>query len=661
MGNKSIRIRTTPGGNDKYLTLKLENDVDFFEVLSLKISQKDIYGSFNSDYGVIVGRVIANGGVGIPNAKVSVFIPLSDDDKSNSEITTVYPYTSPRDKDLNGVKYNLLPRVAVNNPFLVEGEYSPKVPVGTFPTKEEITTNPTFLSVYQKYYKFTTVTNQSGDYMIVGCPVGIQTVHMSCDITDIGKFSMSPSTMIQNLGYSPNLFTENGTKIKFSTDLETLPNVETQEIAVDVRPFWGDSSTFEIGITRQDFKLRAYLQGSFTIFGASFTDGEVSTWGQNDFASGDQDREMWRQNNDAGINISIGDKRIGKLSPVVAYYPNSVSDDQIASGSVNTTTQILVLDPSEYVFNNENGKFIFQLSCNRKKIITDEFGSEVVVSNDDQTGIFSEFNGMIFFSYDDTLSVPNFGQIAGGNFDNHTFFSQRWKFKIPQTAPPDQCLNKGDNETFNENWRKQSKSFVNGKIYSVAKFHWLSYADSPPDTDFPSYNDPSLDPFWNTGIISTAPDALDTNPLYQFPTNSGTVFGGEWMNFLLYFPQFTYYIRNQELERHSNNNPTYNNSTRYYFNDNSQKLVGGLLNTKNYLRNDFHQTTFIEIPREDVLNILNHTLDGSCTLGFKNTDSPFDLNPLIGDYKGNDSTKFFYKGLGAAADIFLFLREKNII
>ena len=40
--NKSIRLKTTPGGEDKNLSIKLEQNFDFLEVLSLKISQKDL-------------------------------------------------------------------------------------------------------------------------------------------------------------------------------------------------------------------------------------------------------------------------------------------------------------------------------------------------------------------------------------------------------------------------------------------------------------------------------------------------------------------------------------------------------------------------------------------------------------------------------------------
>ena len=83
---------------------------------------------FNADYGVLVGRVIANGGIGIPNAKISIFIPLSDEDADNGEITSIYPYKTPRDKNYEGKRYNLLPRVSKNRPQ--HGIISPKQPFG---------------------------------------------------------------------------------------------------------------------------------------------------------------------------------------------------------------------------------------------------------------------------------------------------------------------------------------------------------------------------------------------------------------------------------------------------------------------------------------------------------------------------------------------------
>ena len=78
--NKSQRILFNTGitNSDKYINVQLEQDVNTIEFLSMNIDTKDIYQNFNADYGVLIGRVVANGGIGIPNAKISIFIPLNE-------------------------------------------------------------------------------------------------------------------------------------------------------------------------------------------------------------------------------------------------------------------------------------------------------------------------------------------------------------------------------------------------------------------------------------------------------------------------------------------------------------------------------------------------------------------------------------------------------
>jgi len=53
--SKSYRIRTTPGEGNGYLKVNvdLNQNYDFLEILSLKISQKDEYQNFCADYGVV--------------------------------------------------------------------------------------------------------------------------------------------------------------------------------------------------------------------------------------------------------------------------------------------------------------------------------------------------------------------------------------------------------------------------------------------------------------------------------------------------------------------------------------------------------------------------------------------------------------------------------
>ena len=73
---KKIRINTNVN-EDKIVHVNLTQDVNFFEILSLTIGQDKLYKVDKSNYGVVVGRVLANDAFGIPNARVSVFVELT--------------------------------------------------------------------------------------------------------------------------------------------------------------------------------------------------------------------------------------------------------------------------------------------------------------------------------------------------------------------------------------------------------------------------------------------------------------------------------------------------------------------------------------------------------------------------------------------------------
>jgi hypothetical protein len=240
---KSYRIRTQVG-IDKAIKVNLQQDFESINILSLKILQSDVYNRQCSDYGVIVGRVFVNGGLGLPNARVSIFIPLSDEDALNPVISELYPYQSISDVSADGYRYNLLPK---------ESSYDGHVATGTFPTKEEVLLDQSYIEVYDKYYKFTTRTNESGDYMIFGVPLGSQTVFMDCDLSDIGCFSFGPQDLIQ-----AGMATENqvdGNKFKSSTNLSELPQIKTLNKIIEIAPLWGEPEICQLGITRADFDL----------------------------------------------------------------------------------------------------------------------------------------------------------------------------------------------------------------------------------------------------------------------------------------------------------------------------------------------------------------------------------------------------------------------
>ena len=259
--SKSIRVRTTPNGGDKYLKVNIEQDFDFIEILSLKLSQEDVYNRYCSNYGVVVGRVIANEGFGISNCKVSVFIPLDEDDENDSDIAGKYPFKNITDKDSDGVRYNLLQNDIESNDICF-------TPVGTLPTKREVLDNDTELEIHKKYYKYTTTTNDAGDFMLFGVPTGNHTLQVDVDLSDVGIVSQRPYDYITQ-GESEKRF-DSPTKFKKDKDLDKLTQIKSIRQGVNVQPFWGDKDSCDVGISRVDFDLKKKIIPSAIFMGSIF-------------------------------------------------------------------------------------------------------------------------------------------------------------------------------------------------------------------------------------------------------------------------------------------------------------------------------------------------------------------------------------------------------
>ena len=490
--SKVYRIRTTTGQeNNEYLKVPIDltQNYDHLEILSLKISQKDDYQNFCSDYGVVAGRVIVNSGFGVPNVKVSIFVPVQDSDLEDPVKSAIYPYTEPfpDQKNRNGIRYNVLPK---------NQQSFDHTPVGTFPKKREILDDTTTLEIYEKYYKYTTTTNAAGDYILFGVPVGDHFLHYDMDISDIGFISVRPFELIDENGYSEDLF-KNRFKYKGSNNLDKLPQIFSENIPIRVEPYWCDSLSVgsALGINRVDIEPNIEITPTAIFMGSIFTDDEKDSLNKNCKPA----REM------------------GKLNEVIT-----------GSGSIEAIRRTVDGNIETFSFNDnsidDNGNWSVLVPMNIRKVVTDEFGN-LVPSPDGIKGIATEGDYRFRISMDATSTdkklrerakylVPNtnnnfnFGEYSQKDLKKSQIFTINEQLSDITDSTPYQ-----DDITNQYNYLEEFFPFRWKKVYTVKQY--IGRMQKTPDVTFNGktfYGDEAR------GFIGIK-DIINAEGVNKFPTN----------------------------------------------------------------------------------------------------------------------------------------------
>ena len=405
---KSYRIRTQPGV-DKSIQIKLDQDFEFLEILSLKILQSDIYTRLCSDYGVVVGRVLTNGGTGLPNAKVSVFIPISEVDQQNPIISELYPYKTLEDLNVDGYRYNLLP---------YKPSYTGHAATGTFPERDDILTDFSLVEVYNNYYKYTTKTNESGDYMIFGVPTGEQTIIMDVDLSDIGCFSLTPQDLINSGLAGEGQF--DGNKFKTSSNLRELPQIITLNKIVEIQPLWGEPEVCLLGITRVDFDLTA--SSNINIQPTSvFLGSVIST------ANEDSLKKSCKPKLNTGnmCDLVAGPGQILAIRQTIDVDANG--DPVLETYKIEQDGKII----------DGDGTWLINLPMNLDYITTNEFG-EQVISNNPKIGIPTKAKYRFKVKWQNEQGLQN--NFMRGNYLIPNVKEHGWNSNDPDTDPFDPTL-----------------------------------------------------------------------------------------------------------------------------------------------------------------------------------------------------------------------------
>lgn len=438
--NTTYRIRTTVNdhglekGETPCLRVPLQQTFNTLEILSLKLNQTNTYKFYTADYGVIVGRVYANGGFGVPNAKISVFIEVGDDDNLQSRL--LYNYRDTNSVNRDGVQYNLLPDSVDSACHQV---------VGTFPNKRLVLDNNDVIEVFDKYWKYTTTTNASGDYMLFGIPTGQQTLHVNLDLSDCGVLSQRPRDLIGQ-GYNINQF-ESPNKFKQSTNLKSLAQVYSEDRGLYVYPYWGETneSGDEIAITRCDIEIAYKFEPTCIFMGSVITDKGSNAIGKN----------------------CTGDDKVGKMSDLAT-----------GEGFIEMIRKTIDGRVEEFPIRGNrlidgDGVFCYQIPMNLDYVTTDEFGN-MVPTDDPEKGIPTRTRVRFRISMDEAPSgatarkrcrylVPNNPRIDKDNSGNLVEETERLN--------PDFTLNHQVDYEFGSSTKDESyRDLFWNKVYTVKNY-----------------------------------------------------------------------------------------------------------------------------------------------------------------------------------------------
>jgi hypothetical protein len=438
-------------GKDQVVKVELKQDFDLLEILSLKFTQKEVYTSLCADYGVVCGRIIVNNGLGVPNAKVSIFVPLTLEDEQDQVISTLYPYKSTGDVNENNYRYNLLPS---------RRQHSGHEPTGTFFDQGDILGREEYLEVYEKYYTYTVKTNDSGDFMIWGVPLGTQVLHVDVDLSDIGCFSLRPYDFMKQ-GLGEDAF-KNTYTFKSSPDLASLPQIVSFDKTIEVYPFWGDLDLCEIGITRTDFDLTdkgVKIEPKAFIIGGTYTDTVKNSLNKNCQPRRKMGRKCDLTTKSGTIeSIRFTNKKDTNNRPLLERYE---IDEDIP----------------------EDGGFVMEVPMNSEYIYTNEFG-ENEITNEPNKGIPTAACYRFRFSIDDqgndrvrktaSYLVPNIREYSTDK-DKSYAFSTSWD-DYPASAV---STNSDRGILYNQSGQYFPRDYfyrlTYNKVYTISSFQNIHY------------------------------------------------------------------------------------------------------------------------------------------------------------------------------------------
>ena len=364
----------------------------------------------------------------------------------------------------------------------------------------------------EKYYKYTVTTNESGDFMIFGVPVGQHDIIMDFDLFDTNSFELTANDLVEqsslngsieelrNLLISNSLDVQESTinrnkipnfiylgnnnfEVEVKSNIDEMPNIFHQVKQITVSPFWGDDDFCDVGITRCDFNIDFKYTPTAIFFGYVHSASNGFTI-NSDYSYDITDRRPEIHAKNEALGYETGDLYPLQQMEIVVYR----LDENLNEGSKK---RIGVFPASLY-----NGIFRISLPMYMDYYITNEFG-DLVPTKDTNNGIPTK----AFYAFEiyDTDERWSGRRVSWGGFTNQILPGVR----IPTTASGDSYLGGWEGTwggVFEYDLLNKKRKFYT--VRTIHKKHSINnvLVDGSSIGYFPQFNENKSEAFWNFPI-----------------------------------------------------------------------------------------------------------------------------------------------------------------
>lgn len=227
--------------SDYFMNVKINRSVGTLDTLNIYNVTNNEPQKFSNNTGVLMGKIEAVQVLNDENGE-KIRIPLKNTVVGIFNPSEKFPSISSSDNEGNRVRLNLYETIPqVDNPYNLKGYSS----FQSYLTDVQYSKNDFENNTIPDEYKYTTITNERGEFILQNIPVGQQTLMVEVDLL---KFGLEPEEIALNFFPYPS---------QDDPNVSEVPHFFFGQYPINIVPSWGD---FQTGYTEMSMSIALDLR-----------------------------------------------------------------------------------------------------------------------------------------------------------------------------------------------------------------------------------------------------------------------------------------------------------------------------------------------------------------------------------------------------------------